>query len=650
MSTSKHVLPLAFALASLTAACSAQKGGEIVLALRTELAVPKDIDQVQIKVTQAKGGATLYDRAFVKKDGEGEVVLPSTIGILEKDESVGSIKIQVFAFRNADAAVRVAYEVVTTIPPERTVTLPVLLQFLCADMAEPKRDASGQVVRDANGDVILESSCDPGFTCVSGACVPSDLESGELTTYEPGDVFGGGSEDGDGLCFDVTQCLTGGTHAALDLEHFTPGDETSCRFTAPSGEFNAAIETAGAGVCGEGRCLVVLDAESDTGWRLQGDGTAVIPAAFCKKALLGEVAGVVTAPASGNACPVKEARFPICGPWSSVGSSLPDDPKLPVVIASGQINPVSLAYAGLGVYFTSRGTFDPQGNANEDGSVRAAALVGGQARSVATGLRAPHDLVAHVSQEFVYWTVAGEAPGANRIDWTPLREDEPKPLLEGLALPEGLALLDKALYFTDLADNDVKAVTIDIVGNTPLAGAPTPIPGSTGNAPRRVAALQNVVCWTFEDKLGSGNGSVACSIGGAAPTVVADAQATPRAIALGRGATGQVNAVYWANFDAQGAIRKAAIPLTGLNQYEELAKEAYPNGLTVDGDEVFWTSRSRGTVVRFANDETTDLVKGQNNPGAITAIEHGDPAQPLLFWVNEGTPDQPDGAIMKLAR
>jgi hypothetical protein len=70
--------------------------------------------------------------------------------------------------------------------------------------------------------------------------------------------------------------------------------------------------------------------------------------------------------------------------------------------------------------------------------------------------------------------------------------------------------------------------------------------------------------------------------------------------------------------------------------------EAFPNGLTVDGGAVYWTSRSEGTVKRALGGTISTLAKGQQNPGAI-AMKDG-----TVYWISEGTSDQPDGAIMKL--
>lgn len=149
------------------------------------------------------------------------------------------------------------------------------------------------------------------------------------------------------------------------------------------------------------------------------------------------------------------------------------------------------------------------------------------------------------------------------------------------------------------------------------------------------------MCWTYEGKLSTATGVVACS-DLTQTAVIAKDQRTPRAIAVDGQGAGAV--VYFASFDAKGGIFKVARTAAGFDAPVEItpAGEAFPNGLAVDQGAVYWTSRAEGTVKRLAGGVIETLATGQNNPGAI-AVRGG-----AVYWIDEGTPDQPDGAIMKL--
>jgi hypothetical protein len=631
---------LLLGLGALTAGCTAKPKGEVILAIQTDLSLPKDIDRIRVEVLYVDSGAFAFQQDFEKIGDDGSIKLPATIGFTAPEDPARAIKIRVIATRGSDAGVRVLREIVTTVPVDRTATLPVLIQFLCDGSGEPERDAAGNVKRDASDKVIVKSACPDGLTCISGACQDAKLDPGTFADYVPAAIFGGGTGEGDGQCFDVAACFDGASRVALDLETFQkPGSTPVCQ-AKMGGDRNLAIETQGAGICTKTRCFVALDAESDTGWKSGPDGTIVLPARVCELALSGEIVGLASAALDTAACPKKDPSLPTCGPWSSAGKSTPLAAKEPVVIASGQVNPLALALTADQVFWIDRGTFDATGKPRSDGSVKATSISGGQPHTLATAQASPHDVALDAATRFVYWTNAsgGQLMAA--------AFDAPKAiaLLDKLAQPEGLALDDHALYWTDLITGEVRGGTLSISKSTPtlkpdidaLPAAPT------GTSPRRIAAAgKDLVCWTYEGKLATATGVVACK-DSMQTVVIAKDQRTPRAIAVdGQGASA---VVYFASFDAAGGIYKVARTAVGFDAPEAITPggEAFPNGLAVDKGSVYWTSRSEGTVKRFAGGVIETLATGQNNPGAI-AVKSG-----VVYWIDEGTPDQPDGAIMKL--
>jgi hypothetical protein len=405
-------------------------------------------------------------------------------------------------------------------------------------------------------------------------------------------------------------------------------------------------------MCGASGCFVPLDAESDSGWQPGPDGTLQLPPAVCEKLKGGAVTGVVTAPAGKSPCARKQGALPICGPFSSSGKYTPLNPNAPVVVASGQQNPVSLVVAETTsesrVYWTTRGTFDASNNPRSDGTVKRAQVTGEQAVEIASAQASPHDLVHSGDKGFVFWTSAS----GGMIMGTPLTTPSVKPLLGDLGQPEGIAIDDATLVWTNLASNQVSEALIAFDKDQAVAGAPKPLDQASplGSAPRRVVAAPGLRCWTYEDKLDTQGGVVACN-DGKASIAVATGQSTPRSLALVPDGKGQ-GTVYFASFadhtkgggvfevsTAGGAVKNLTQDHAGFPDGED-----YPNGVAVDGGVVYWTSRTRGAVMRLEGGMLKEIARHQNNPGAIAV------GTDAIYWVNEGTADKPDGAIVRIRK
>ncbi|MEO5727664.1 MAG: hypothetical protein ABI134_23070, partial [Byssovorax sp.] len=563
--------------------------------------------------------------------------------------------------------VKVLREIVTTIPNDRTATLPISLEFLCNGSGEAERDQNNKVKRDASGIVLVKSTCPDKQTCVAGLCAPNEVPSEDLPDYAEEKVFGGGTGSGDGVCFDTSTCFANGSDVVLDLDAFKASNQTVCKAPA-TGDINVALRTQGGGICGASGCFVALDAGGPSGWTASDDGKILLPAGVCAKASAGDVVGLVTAPVGTDTCQKKQSSVPTCGPWSASGSdgSVPD-PKQPTLVAPGQTNPVALAIADNKIVWTSRGTFDTSGNPNSDGSVKIVPFEGGQPLTIAAGQASPHDIAVDAGRYFAVWTNAG----SQEIMWASFADPSltpvGKPLIDKLLQPEGIAVNGQQIYWTELASQKVYAIDTDVSGDAlVLAANAKPVellpPMPPGSSPRGIAAAKNAVCWTYEDKLMTSEGVVACSLTSSSQTVaIATKQRTPRAIAMSVDVNGNAVSVYWANFDARskdqtlpgGGIWKVDLAGATPGLPVSIAAEEYPAGLAVDADgTLFWTSRSSaGAVMTLKKNDTipTVLVKDQRNPGAIEVTTD------TVFWINEGTtnpPDGavPDGAIMKVAK
>lgn len=505
---------------------------------------------------------------------------------------------------------------------------------------------------------MVTSTCPDGLTCVAGSCSQSSVSSASLPDYTAAQIFGGGTGNGDGACFDTATCFGAATEVTLDLATFA-SDPTTCRASLSSASVNVALRTQGSGICGPSGCFVALDAGSDAGWKAGSGGTITLPPAVCTQVQKGDLPGVVAAPVGTGTCQQKTSSIPTCGPWSATGPPSPAPGSTAVVVAPGQANPASLAVADGYLYWVCRGTLDAQGQSQGDGAAKGVLVTGGQPTVFAEpqppppqpspGPPQPGALVIDPQSLIVLWTDMGRGEMVSApflsLDAPPVAVS----LIGALLQPAGVAIQGGTVYWTQAVTQSPNVFEISTMVDTTTNalstnGAQVPIaapPESMGTYPSAIAAAGPAVCWTYEDKLTATDGVVACSVNGAQSTVIAAMQPTPRSLTLSAdGAT-----VYWANFASMkngggGGIFQAST--SAPVSVSQVAAEDFPGGLAIDGQTLYWTSRTQGTVMRQGS--PTPMVTAQANPGAI-AVDNG-----TLYWVNEGSGGAArDGAIMKIA-
>ena len=315
-----RALACLFLGATALVACSDERKpelGELMLAVSTDLEVPKDIDELSIEVLTY--GAVQFSNAYDL--GPPGLRLPATLGIVAGEDPAAPVTIRVVARRLGVA--RFLREIVTTVPADRVALLPVSMEWLCIDQVEETPD--GEVT----------STCPSGETCVAGRCTDPALDSNALSDYSPGDVFGGGNEDGGGECLDTVACFGTGRTVEVDPDDCTMATPDD----APLHRVNVGlVRPVGTdGICGPEACLVPLSANAEGGWR-EVEGRIQLAPAVCDRLSEGEV----TAVAVTTACPSKTASVPTCGPWSTVSSTpgsfdapAPEGTELPDDIGDG---------------------------------------------------------------------------------------------------------------------------------------------------------------------------------------------------------------------------------------------------------------------------------------------------------------------------
>jgi hypothetical protein len=266
--------------------------GEIVLFIDTDMEVPKDLTAVRVQLSTPT--AVRYDMRH--ELGPNGFRLPATLGILAGAEDE-PVTIRVTAFHDQDAITH--REMVTTVPRDRRVMLPVHIQWLCYGTAT--ESAPGQYA----------STCPAGQSCVAGGCQSNLVDSTTLATFDSASVYGGGTSPATGACFDTVGCFASGYAATLEAP-------CSIEFprlgSADQGVNVALVRPPGTqGICGSEACLVPLNAESDSGWKTSG-GRIALPAAVCDRLQDGSILGVAVT----TACAEKSETEPTCGLWSTV--------------------------------------------------------------------------------------------------------------------------------------------------------------------------------------------------------------------------------------------------------------------------------------------------------------------------------------------
>jgi hypothetical protein len=631
----------------LAAGCEPVPLGELVLIVKTDMAPPKDFNKMRIQVFNEGQLKFLFEGAVPGDPGEEQrIVLPSTLGLVASDDPANAIRIEVGVRSGGkEGPVRVVREVVTTIPADRVAMLHVPIQFLC------KKD---DIPFDNDGN-LKASDCPDGKTCIAGSCQDNVIDSSTLPDYNAKEVFGGSGDPAKGACFDVAKCFE-----KAELVDLTTLESGACTFPAPAtvkpAELNLALGVESDGVCNGLGCFVVLDANSDTGWKLSEDkSNIVLPKGVCDNITSTMLSGLkvlqIVQAQTGDGCPQKDVTYPTCGPWSAVESAPPPKP-IPTAIAGGQDHPLSVA-----TFATADGTFGYWTNGGST-LIKGASLAGGPVIEIKSD-EPPRDILA--TDKALLWTTT--KPSGTGSVYAYLSGGTLVQLRTGYAQPEGIAIFGDKLFWTEFAaggkvyagtlKNDFSDFTADPVAFT------VDVPN---NYPARIVADNSYVYFTNEGAYEKKNGSVVRiqhANGAPTPLFLADPPAdpmaegdwaAPRALAIDIGPDKLAKDLYFATLgdgnvwrvpDAGSATPgKPVVFASGLKQ---------ANGLAIDGKNVYITDFGSGSVVYKAKDAATDvpvtvIATNQRNPGAI--VVDGD----TLLWVNQGNSDPliVEGSVIKL--
>lgn len=290
--------------AALLVACGrVDPKGELMVAVTSQMPVPKDIGTVSIEIRTAHTRRAY--RSFKTNTGASEgVPLPATLAVIEGKNAAEPVVIRVGAWDRNDV-LRVVRTVTTTVPTSRIALLPVELEWLCYDKVKPVRE--GDVANndgddgDPNDPYVLRSSCNAGDTCVAGRCVPDVVDSATLPDFVKDELSK--TSDGNG-CLDVPGCFANASQvffadrAACQIDRLQGGVGINIALDLPPGNV---------GFCTAERCLIPLSGFSPSGWTESGTRLQLAPA-VCELLTGGSVRSVVVT----TGCPTKTATVAAC--------------------------------------------------------------------------------------------------------------------------------------------------------------------------------------------------------------------------------------------------------------------------------------------------------------------------------------------------
>jgi formylglycine-generating enzyme required for sulfatase activity len=333
LSVAALALRAAVAVAALVivgaAGCEAERvpaPGQLTVVLRTNMTPGKDFDLLRFSVGRVGAASQFRDFRWTARADriDGEMKFPSTVSVL--GPAGEPIAIRVEASRRGD--VRLVREARLAVPSSGNLALPMLLDWSCLDLL-PRGALDAGVDGGAGAGV-----CDEGASCVDGECQSSVVAGGSLRSYDSASVFPDAGPGGS-ACFDVLAAFERASTVTPSLV------DGVCGVPAPASldRLNVAVALgpSSEGICSSNACLVPLDRDEPSGWRVQGAGTPaariVVPRPVCAR-------GRPLALAVG--APSKTSVTPVCGSWSSVGPGV-DAPAGTVIV----LDPIGGVDAGL---------------------------------------------------------------------------------------------------------------------------------------------------------------------------------------------------------------------------------------------------------------------------------------------------------------
>jgi len=602
-------------LARAASACSNQPNGALVVAVETDVPLPKDVDTIEIQVEA--DGSVQFDNPYAV--GSGHLLVPATLTLLPGSTVGEPVTIRLLAYQGN--TVRMLRQTITTVPTTRVATLLMPIQWLDFGMT------TGGSVMNASG---VESTCPSGQTPDEGACVNDTVDATTLPEYSAAAVFGGGDGTGDGVCYDLLGCFSASTVATLD--------KSDCSIANPANDVvNVAFvlqPSLGDGECGAQGCLVPLP--SGTGW--VKDGARIkLPRAVCTNPkVVGARVSTATTASSTKSCATMTSTTALCGSWSSVSVGTGDgeldggtpDATLPTDASTEEASTVTCGGQSCsGTCSASGGCIAPIATDVSAGGflvrgstiywVHGSDILGGPTAGAGASRAVVRDAgsVSSIAADDValYWTASDTSGLASTVNKLVLDGGNHIALASGQELAANIAVSAAGVFWT--------ANGGDIV-SVPTAGAAIPVTLVSGQGIEQMAVSDSTVYWTDYEQDAVLSVPVQPVDGGTITTVAAD-QDSPAGILV------TPASVYWAA--GGGTVVRLTIDAGTTTTLIADAGSLY--GIAVDTTSIYATNDSDsppGAIVRAPLDggSVVTLATNQIGPQSIGVNDAS------VFWTS----------------
>jgi len=310
----------------------AQRQGELMLSVTTDMAVPIDMDRVVWSVTLNGESAPYATRTVEVASGTD---FPLTLAVEAGPHTRAPVTIRVEGRKGSEPSLlRASREATLTVPNDRVAELELPLSWLCS---EPN----------------LPEGCSEGTTCQAGHCVNAAVSTASLPEFQPV-----AARD----CYDVSACLSSARLGPAGPVTLASGRQVACGISGTTwlgtdANVNVAVEVkndaiGNYGFCGPfGRCFIPLHRDSEPeGWRVLDNGPVPaieLPSIVCEKSgtSITRIAVMRTSPS----CPADRGDRALCSPALTAGC-------LPAAVCP----PTSPEGAWAGYACTDASPFDDQ--------------------------------------------------------------------------------------------------------------------------------------------------------------------------------------------------------------------------------------------------------------------------------------------------
>jgi len=301
---SKLLACLSLMIVCMIAACGSDKAGGLVVLVTSDLSIPKDLDRVQVEVTQAGFTLKHEERAL----GASSFALPAEFRL---SKTARSTPVQVTVSGLRLGVVRVTRTAITQIPTKHLAVLRMPLDYLC------------------DQGTVDGSACPDDQTCKLGSCESVEVRGDSLPIYDGPYTAVVRKVDGSVVsrqCFDAASCFSAASRVTVD-------DVATCSFAFQSAtpeQLNVAIQlpVGSAGICGQTQCWVVLD--PGAAWTYT-DSRVYLPKSLCDGSRVDAASQVVLA----QGCEAKNDFAPVCD--TSTGATSGGVGTAPVTAPAGAI-------------------------------------------------------------------------------------------------------------------------------------------------------------------------------------------------------------------------------------------------------------------------------------------------------------------------